>query len=176
MSENTKKQSPQSGNNTKELQELQQVLARLEKVEEHARRLENDNALLLKVADRHKIQRQMAMDGVEPTPKMRVRLCTYSDENGKDITKLVKGWGRMTKNHIHRGNMYDNEAQKTTVFFYDNTFKEMTYYDFTVTNDEKVEVDIIEESRRKGEDGLMHTFYTFEFDGETYEIQDTFIN
>lgn len=153
-----KKHSPQGGNEVQGYNNDPKLLERLAQ-------LENTTQLLMKVADRHKLQRHEPKS-VGP---QRVRVRLFEDEHGEK--KLIVGW-RMVKDIVTPHTAFDHDTQISEITLHDGTKKQMTFYDFSITYDEKMEVDVLKTSMMPNGQKV----YTIEFQGEEYELGESFIN
>lgn len=171
MADSTKKPTtPTSGNgNTKKDVSAvndtttQALLSKLAKQEEQI-------ALLMKVADKHKIQR---LSPAENGPK-QIRIRLYEEKNEKTGTfdkQVMIGW-RMLRNSVTAKTAFDDSAQMSEITLADGTTREMTYYEFAVLNDEKVSVEV--DSVKEMADGTK--VYAFNYEGQDYELGEAFIN
>lgn len=150
---------------------LQSVQARLDAVED-------ENKLLLKVADKHKIQREM-LDNTD-NKVARVRIHQEYDKDGEKVEYLITGW-RMVRDSVTPKTAFDDNLQMIEVVLSNGETRKKTYYDFAVTDDHKVEVPIVKITSEEVVDQrtkTKHVVRTFQIDynGEIYELGEAFIN
>ena len=161
-----KKKKTSSGNDNKVQEKVvyktdPELLAKLE-------RQEKQLATLFQVADQHRLQR---LGEVDLGPK-RLRIRLFQSEDGQ--SKVIVGW-KMLRNHVTPKTAYDDANQIIQITLHDGTTEEMTYYNFAVTYDDKVEVgvdSITETHTPKGPKKV----YVFTYNGEQHQIGEDFVN
>tara|TARA_Y100000310_G_scaffold335810_1_gene418771 strand:+ start:1766 stop:2341 length:576 start_codon:yes stop_codon:yes gene_type:complete len=138
------------------------------------KRLEAQEAtiqMLMGAADRHKIQRIKEQSGHGNGPKViKIRLYEEKNKKGEFVKQVIVGW-RMIKNYVTAKTAYDNNTQITEITLEDGTSREMTFYDFSITYDEKAEVVVDKITDVQGE-----KFYSFTYEGKEIELAEKFIN
>lgn len=157
-------------NTSKDNAGMAEILARLQQLSSELDHVKKENTLLMKAADKHKIQRYTDREDFEKTKLIRVRVFQIHDEKGGAEKKLVVGW-HMTRDTVTAKTAYDNDQQTCRVYLHDGTHKDMTFYEFAIVNDEKIEVPVTKTVQEKGK-----TLYYFIYNGEEHAIEQTFIN
>lgn len=154
--------------------------SKVDKLEALYRRLdmlEDQNKLLLKVADKHKLQRATRREDLGQL--IRIRLHEEQLKDGEYKDEVIVGW-RMTANQVRPKDAFDDDKQKIEITTHTGKKVEMNYYDFAVTNDKKIEVPVLSTrtERVPTRFGKLEekTFYTVEFEGDKLEIEATYIN
>jgi len=162
-------QSPQQGDRNEDKQK-DKVIHDLQAQLEEQRRVNEENAkniqILLKSVDRNKI--------TQNTPKTKqlplIGIALYDG-------RVVDSWARMTANNVHVNSEGTTVVQKSKFHFADTgEEKEMNYIDFW-TFAQKIEVQTSKVENIVDDYGdVVDTWYHFEYEGEQYKINKTFIN
>lgn len=134
--------------------------------------------MLMKVQDVHKMQRLREKDGfVQKDAKViRIRLFDWQNPKTKEYEEFViVGW-RMIYDRVTAKTAYDHESQMMRITLENGEEVEMTYYNFAVTTDKKVEVSVDKVTEVTNRRGESEKIYSFTYEGRELELAEKFIN
>jgi hypothetical protein len=155
----TEQKNAQAFDPAKAIQEMQQQLASMQKVnEEQALTIKALSSMQDKAA-LHKATKDQLEDGA-----IRIRLWTWRN-------KVVVGMDDMLSNNVWMEGHVVKEDQRVRIHFSDGTSQEMVYKEF-IDNRIRTEYLDVTETNIKNK----QTFYTVSYNGASYTVHNKFIN
>lgn len=140
--------------------ELQQILARLNQ-------LEQENQALKKSVGQQEFERNFAQQNVDKRPT--IKLMWIPDE--RNNPRVIMSWERMITDDVYVDGGKIHETQRVRVTFFDGKTEEMSYHTAFNHQNRTKNLPVNAITTRQGK-----RWYVVELDGKEVEVEETFIN